>query len=42
MSASNKAMWEDKASRDQCYDYKYSDEELKTWGACNFWPGGGQ
>jgi uncharacterized protein YecE (DUF72 family) len=27
----NKAMWEGKASRDQRYDYEYSDEELKEW-----------
>jgi uncharacterized protein YecE (DUF72 family) len=24
-------MWEGKASRNQCYDYEYSDEELKAW-----------
>ncbi|HET7057086.1 MAG TPA: DUF72 domain-containing protein [Nitrospiraceae bacterium] len=27
----NKAMWEGKASRNQRYDYEYSDEELKAW-----------
>lgn len=27
----NKAMWEGKASRDQRYDYEYSDDELKSW-----------
>jgi uncharacterized protein YecE (DUF72 family) len=24
-------MWEGKASRNQRYDYEYSDEELKAW-----------
>lgn len=27
----NKAMWEGKSSRNQRYDYEYSDEELKAW-----------
>ena len=27
----NRAMWEGKASRNQRYDYEYSDEELKAW-----------
>ena len=27
----NTAMWEGKASRNQRYDYEYSDHELKAW-----------